>query len=257
IDIPHAWRDKRFVLFLERVHWETKLWVDGKEIGMRNSLSTPHEYDIGKLIAGRHRLTIRVDNTVKIEVGVNAHSISDHTQTNWNGIVGKIKLRATDAVWIEDLQVYPDVQSKTAKVRVTVRNDTRKKVKGSLNLLAQTSHSKSQHKAAPKSVKFTASQPQTTLEVEYPMGDDVLLWDEFLPNVYRMTVLVSSAEYADSKTVEFGMREIGTSGTQFTINGRKMFLRGTLECCIFPLTGYPHMDVEGWSRMIRVAKAHG
>ena len=257
VEIPDAWVDKRVVLFLERAHWETKLWMDGKEIGTQNSLSTPHEYDLGRLTAGRHRLTICVDNTVKIEVGVNSHSISDHTQTNWNGIVGKIELRATDPIWIEDLQVYPDVRSKSVKVRVTLRNGTEEKIEGTLTLRAQTSHSKKQHKAAPKSVNFAASKLQTTVEVEYPMGDDVLLWDEFSPNVYRMTASIGGAGFADSKAVDFGMRKIGTSGTHFTINGRKTFLRGTLECCIFPLTGYPHMDVEGWSRMIRVAKAHG
>ena len=257
VDIPDCWRGKRIVLFLERAHWETKLWVDGKEIGMQNSLSTPHEYDLGKLSPGEHRLALRVDNTVKIEVGVNAHSVSDHTQTNWNGIVGKIELRATDPVWIEDLQVYPDVRNKTARVCVTIGNDVGKAVEGTLTLEAQTSHSEKQHNVAPKNVKFAASRPQTVVEAEYPMGDDVLLWDEFSPNVYRMTASIEGANYTDGKTVDFGMREVATSGTHFTINGRKTFLRGTLECCIFPLTGYPHMDVEGWSRMIRVAKAHG
>jgi len=82
VDIPESWQDKRVMLSLERAHWETKLWVDGEEIGMRNSLSTPHEYDLGRLSPGKHRLAMRVDNTVKIEVGVNSHSISDHTQTN-------------------------------------------------------------------------------------------------------------------------------------------------------------------------------
>ena len=46
-------------------------------------------------------------------------------------------------------------------------------------------------------------------------------------------------------------------GTQFTINGRPTFLRGTFECCIFPKTGHPPTDIESWRRIIRVAKAHG
>jgi hypothetical protein len=53
------------------------------------------------------------------------------------------------------------------------------------------------------------------------------------------------------------MRQITTQGTQLTLNGRPIFLRGTLECCIFPLTGYPPTDVESWKRVIRVCKAHG
>ncbi|MHC4912975.1 MAG: sugar-binding domain-containing protein, partial [Planctomycetota bacterium] len=257
ISVPDSWQDKRIILLLERAHWETKLWVDGKEIGMRNSLSTPHEYDLGSLSPGKHRLAIRVDNTIKIEVGVNSHSISDHTQTNWNGIVGEMELRAKDPVWIEDLQVYPDVHGKTAKVLVTLRNTTKEKLEGILTLAAQATGAKQQHKPAAKRMLFAASLPYTTIEAQYDMGNDVLLWDEFAPNVYQMTASIEAGEYADSKSIDFGMREFAASGTQFTINGQKRFLRGTLECSIFPLTGYPHMDVEGWLWMISRAKAHG
>ncbi len=65
----------------------------------------------------------------------------------------------------------------------------------------------------------------------------------------------STARSATSVT--FGLREIATQGTQFVLNGRKIFLRGTLECCIFPHTGYPPTDVDAWKRIIGVAKAHG
>ena len=92
---------------------------------MRNSLSTPHEYDLGcELEPGKHVLSIRVDNTVKINVGRNAHSVSDHTQTNWNGIVGDMLLKATDPVWIEYVEIHPDPEFKVAIVDVTLGNAT-------------------------------------------------------------------------------------------------------------------------------------
>jgi hypothetical protein len=53
------------------------------------------------------------------------------------------------------------------------------------------------------------------------------------------------------------MREFNTSGTQFTMNGRPVFLRGTLECAIFPETGYPPADTASWMRIFRIARAHG
>ena len=110
IEIPADWRGKRVVLTLERPHWETRVWVDGRLVGSNNSLSTPHEYDLGAALApGKHRLTIRVDNGLVVDVGVNSHCVTDHTQGNWNGIVGEINLRATPQVWVEDVQVYPQV----------------------------------------------------------------------------------------------------------------------------------------------------
>jgi hypothetical protein len=62
---------------------------------------------------------------------------------------------------------------------------------------------------------------------------------------------------ADMKQVNFGMREFKAEGTQFNINGRPVFLRGTLECAIFPKTGYPSTDVGEWTRILKVLKAHG
>ncbi|MCK5465649.1 MAG: beta-galactosidase, partial [Bacteroidales bacterium] len=35
------------------------------------------------------------------------------------------------------------------------------------------------------------------------------------------------------------------------------FLRGTLECCIFPLTGYPPTDVASWEHILNRCKDHG
>ncbi len=254
VNIPSGWKGKRIVLFLERCHWETTLWVDGKKIGMRNSLSTPHEYDLGILTPGRHRLVVRVDNTVKIDVGVNAHSVSDHTQSNWNGIVGKIELRAGDPVWIDDVQVYPDVTKKIARVCITAATRSGVQLHGKLELVAEPMKGGRRSSLLTQDVVIAGP---TTVEIDYPMGDNVQLWDEFNPNLYRMKVALEAGKFRDEKVTSFGMRKFGSEGTQFTINGRKTYLRGTLECAIFPKTGYPPTDVAEWERILKVAKAHG
>ena len=85
----------------------------------------------------------------------------------------------------------------------------------------------------------------------------VLLWDEFQPGLYELAVTLRTGRYTDTHRARFGMRKIAAEGTQFTVNGRKTFLRGTLECCIFPLTGYPPMNTEYWHRVFKTCKAHG
>jgi hypothetical protein len=262
IDVPQSWRDKRIVLFLERCHWETKVWVDGTAAGAQDSLCTPQFHDLSNLLTpGRHLLTIRVDNSMKYDVGSNAHSASDHTQTNWNGVIGKIELRASDSVWISDIQVYPDIREKSAKLRITLGNNTNGPVRGTLKIKAKSWNTKGSHTPAEKVIEFIASKPQTLVEADYAMGDDVQLWDEFSPAMYNLSVSLAGKSdtntFGDEKTAAFGMRHIGTQGTQFTINDHLIFLRGMLECCIFPLTGYPPTDVEAWLRILRIAKAHG
>ena len=125
IEIPSAWREKRITLFLERCRWVTTVWLDGKRIGSQDSLIAPHVYDFGTGLApGKHRLTICVDNTVKFNLGEFVSALFGGTWGNMNGIVGRIELAATPPVWIDDVQVYPDVDKKLARVVVKIGNAT-------------------------------------------------------------------------------------------------------------------------------------
>jgi hypothetical protein len=59
------------------------------------------------------------------------------------------------------------------------------------------------------------------------------------------------------REVVFGLREIAADGRQLTINNRKLFLRGTLDCAAFPRTGHPPLDVSTWKREFGTIKAYG
>ena len=260
VDVPGNWKGKHVEIFLERCHWETQLWVDEQEIGTNNGLSTPHVYDLSHaLTAGKHRLTLRVDNRIKeIDVGHNAHSVTDHTQTNWNGIVGKMELRATSHVYLSNVSVVPDLAAKTARVRISLVNETRIPQSGFLTISAKNRHLPNMQAPAAQTVAFTIDGDKATVDVSYPMGESPLLWDEFEPNLYQLRVeLKASLLAADRKLVQFGMREFKAEGTRFFVNGRPIFLRGTLECAIFPKTGYASMDLREWKRIFKVCKSYG
>ncbi len=261
VEVPKDWAGKRVVLFLERAHWETCLWVDGHMVGTNDSLSTPHEYDLGELAPGTHSLTLRVDNRRIVDIGENSHAISDHTQGNWNGIVGNIELRATPPVWIEDLQIYPNVGEKSARVRVTLRNITGTPAQGKISLFVMAGKNASALNALPVSANFSTDEKEITTELKINLGDQAKAWDEFSPAFYRMRSEVRGVsgekEFEDEKTGVFGLREISIQGTQFAINGRKTFFRGTLECSVFPKTGHPPTEAGEWKRIIHVAKSHG
>jgi hypothetical protein len=256
VDIPAEWRGKRVTLTLERPHWQTLVWIDKEIVGSNDSLSTPHVYNLGSALApGRHQLTIRVDNRVIVDVGINSHSISDHTQSNWNGIVGKVELGVTTPVWIDDVQVYPDVARKSARVHGRIGNSSGAPGRGTATVVAELFNTERPARVAPVQIDANWGADGGTFDVEYPLGPDARLWDEFDPALYRLTTTLDGS--GQSATATFGLRQIGTEGTQFVINGRKTFFRGTLESAIFPLTGHPPTDLESWKRIIRIAKSHG
>ncbi|WP_167607663.1 sugar-binding domain-containing protein [Maribellus sediminis] len=259
IEIPENWEGQDVELYLERCHWETRVWVNNDYVGMNNALGVPHRYNIGsELQPGKNRITICVDNRVKeIKVGDDAHSVSDNTQSNWNGIVGDIKLIRKDDLSVADVQIFPDVKNKSIRVEIGIKNETGGAQTGKLKLSAKSTSVDSPQKLSKKSTEFELNSTSKTITVIYPMGDDVRLWDEFNPNLYELTVELNSGSYKDEHIETFGMRDFRTEGKSFVINDRPVFLRGTLECAIFPKTGFPPTEVKPWERIIKICKAHG
>ncbi len=256
--IPEGWIDKRVVILLERCHWESTVFVNDKKAGSLNSLSTPHEYDITDLlIAGKNRITVRIDNSVIIPVGVNSHSISDHTQSAWNGITGSIKLTATSKVFIDDIKIFPDPERKIAKVIVSFRNPENIDFKGKLTLQAQSFNSSKESKLPVKNVTIVTNADEQQVILDYKILNPAL-WSEFTPDLYRMSAyLKEKGKVIDNRSVDFGMREFKAKGTRFEVNSRPVFIRGTTECCIFPLTGYPPSDTASWVRILQTCKDYG
>ena len=77
IEIPAAWSGKRVGLMLERTRWQTTVYLDEKEMGTCHSLVAPHEYDLGVVAPGKHRLSIRIDNRMILVYRPDGHSVSD------------------------------------------------------------------------------------------------------------------------------------------------------------------------------------
>ena len=260
VEIPAGWKSKRIVLFLERVHTESRLWVDDREIGMQNSLVAPHVYDITAAISpGRHTLTLCIDNRIKeINVGPDSHSITDHTQGNWNGIIGRIELQATPLVWLDDIQVYPGLANKQAMVKILLKNRSGENARGKIVLQAESYNSERKHRVKSLKTVFSAEPGEEMIEIKYPMGETFLQWDEFDPALYKLRVMLSVRKgIQEERVVSFGMREFRISGTRFTVNGRPVFLRGNVDCAGFPLTGYPPMDVASWKKLFGKLKEYG
>jgi len=249
IDVPADWAGKRVQLRLERTKY-TQVWLDRTAIGEQGLYGTPQSYDLtGRATPGKHTLTILVDNrSARRPVQGQAHQFDDSTQTNWNGLLGRIDLTATDPVWLDDIQVHSDLAARVFRVRIRLGNTTGRPAAGTLAVEAESfNHAGPAHRAVLAATAFSG----TETELRLPLGDEAKPWDEFSPALYRVTVRLaaapdSAAQFSDTRTIETGLREFRAKDRQFTINGRPTFLRGKHDGCVFPLTGHPPMELEGW-----------
>ena len=259
VKIPNNWTGKQIMLTLERVIWESTVFIDGNEIGKAESLIGPHEYDLTEVLTlGNHLLTIRIDNGNKyplINVAgdkypdpINqdmAHAYTNHTQIKWNGVLGEIALKISDMNPLKNLQVYPNVRDN--KIRITYEQD--EPILDNMNFEIVDVNGNVIFKSKVEN-PFVEND---TVRFEIPKPDKMEFWDEFKPVLYEAKLITTR----DTLNTHFGYRAVGNDKGELTFNGKRIFLRGNLECVIFPLTGHPPMQKDAWAQLIQQAKAYG
>lgn len=258
--VPESWKGKRVVLSFERAK-NSRVWVGDTFAGRDDSLSAPHEFDVtSAVVSGKNTITVRIDNSKLPPVGP-SHAVDERTQTNWNGIVGKMELRAMDPVWVETIRVFPQVSNRTVRTRVTLGNMTGQPVSGQLEVKCRSYNVRNPKEFANQRIPFTIEGREQAIEFTHTPGSDVPLWDEFSPALLSMEVVLEARageeNFAHKDNVRFGMREITRDGSRLMLNGRPIFLRGRLDCANFPLTGYAPMGLDEWRRLFRITRDWG
>lgn len=256
LTVPEAWKGKQLVLNLERCHWETTVYVDGKRIGAEERLSTPHRFNLTEaLTPGLHTLTVCVDNRLKYPMDQWNHGTTEYTQTNWNGMVGDLKIEVYDPARITALRTYPDLQQRAVRLKIDLDNATGKARKGRLQL--ELREKGGQKTVATAAHEVELGKGQQTWNGTLALGKEMKLWDEFSPFLYEIKATLTTDSITDERTVRFGMREVERGAHHVRLNGRDIHLRGALDCCVFPRTGYPAMQPDEWRRIFSTIKEYG
>ncbi len=245
----------RVMLRLSGVRWRSRVWLDGDSVGEADSLSSPHEFDLTSLISleKSQRLTVQIDNRMLVPLD-ESHINSLQTATWWGGITGGAALEITAAACIQQVMVRPNVPDSRFDFEVTV-------------------HSR-EASAQPVIIHVLVTDPQTgqvtqcTHEGHAQPGEqsvsisaeisDAHLWSDDDPFLYIVSVeMLHNGSLIDQREFRTGLRSIRQAGQQILLNGRPVFLRGYVDCCIFPNTGYPPWDKQEYLRQLGIAKAHG
>ena len=173
----------------------------------------------------------------------------------WNGMLGDMYVEAVDRVRVDDVQIYPDAASRSAKVVVTVWNSEDVQQEATLKLTVAGEKNGKKYGSVDK--KIAVMPGETLVELTCALGDDAPLWSEFTPHLYRANVELKTGKGTSGISERFGLRHIEQAGNRLMLNGRPIFLRGTLECCIFPLTGTPPTDEDTWRELYSSAREYG
>lgn len=222
--------------------------INGKEAPAAQPvcLSAPAVFEITGLVTGEDDFDLLSDNSYPEwprDAIVYASAASDETQTNWNGILGYIRLRIEAPDFISGIRVYP--RNGLADIRVSL--DYSRIPDGALRVSSP---------ALEKPVEIPLPEKTGACEVRCSarLRPDLRLWDLEEGNLYPLT---AGADGLESRTVSFGVRSFAARDGRLTLNGRRFFLRGETNCAVFPETGYIPTDEETWAAVLKQYRAYG
>lgn len=250
--VPASWHDRPVTFTIERALWQTEVWLDGRAVSQSDSLVAPHVHELGLLTPGRHRLTVRVDNRMIYNLSTVTHAYGPETQSRWNGLLGALTLTAAEPVALRSLTAFPAADRRSVRVVAVVAN-TRSEP-ATLPLAVQL-HPERGAKSLAQAVTEVACPPGlSTHELTLQLTAPAQAWDEFHPVRYRAAAALGARATAEAR---FGFRHVERVGRELRLNGTPIFLRGTLDCAVYPKTGHPPMTVAEWERTLRTIKEYG
>ena len=204
------------------------------------TLNTPHVFELTGLLTGDDLLQVDSDNAYRgmpHDAILDSSTATDHTQTNWNGLLGNIGLRVEEDTFLDGIRAYPHGDVLIVKADVDSRQGFHGRLRVSSDALAQ-----------PLEVAADLEPGRRTLTwPDLPLDAHADRWDEYQGCLHEITVELltpDGSRVLSRVSTDFGIRDFAADEQgRLTLNGRAFFLRGEANCAEFPQTGFPPMDV--------------
>ena len=254
----------RMILTAERSR-VLKLQVNGETADsvFPGTLSTPWVFESKAFRKGENEICLTADNTypgLPAEAILYSSAATDETQTNWNGVIGKILLEEKPAAFLTRVSLGLEKEGKTACFRAEV--SLPKHLRGSTETEITVDCGALQQPCAARFIRKDGGAQ--ILEVSgIPVRESLRRWDPEDPfrydfRVSMKTTLPDGNVVRDRRRGKAGFRTFGPDGDRrLCVNGRKILIRGETNCAVWPETGHPPMTKGAWKRILNRYRAYG
>mgnify|MGYP000666061921 CR=1 FL=1 len=260
-DIPADWKDKVIRLQFGAVNYLTEVWLNDEVVGFHEGGFTPFEFRVDEMIkAGSNNvLTMRVvgpiiltdqeiDGMKKMEVPQWRGGIS-------GGIWQPVRLVATEAIYVKDVYIQPNIHDNTASFHIQLDNTSITGLDADIGIQV-TSLSNSD-----KPIEISIDQllrpgiNKLATTVSIP---NAKYWSPDEPNLYSGEVSVTfKGKPSDQWSHRFGMRELTIKNKDFYLNGQRIYIKASFFEGLYP-NGIAYPDSKEMARQeIQLAKDAG
>ncbi len=265
IRIPEV-REERLFLKIERTK-ELSMEIDGsiQKAFEEGTLSTPWLFEVTRYAGRDVTLTLTVDNFYTNwprSSMIGSSAVTDETQTNWNGVLGDFAIYEEKKQFFDSLRIYSACEE--IEVRGGLCGLEFKEIEeGDLYIRLESEVLAGGEVLVP-SGKWIEEGSKCNIRISHiPLSTVCRRWDEGEGNLYTLHAELQKGLGKDSyvlaeTSVTFGIRTFSVDdGLRFTLNGRRFFLRGEANCCVFPEEGHPPMTEEAWNEVLGTYASYG
>ena len=235
----------RYLLKFKSVNYKADVWVNGVHLITHEGIESPFEVDVTEAIkpGTTNRLAVRILNVTGTPIdGLSmANTPLGYVLNSWTpgyfynggGIIAPVSLEMTPPVYVQDIFAQPNIKTGEVEVKATIMNA------GKNGLPVQVAC-----KATPALGGNSVSQRAETIELQpgpnvvaMTLGmENPVPWDVENPFLYNLVVAAQPAggTARHEAAVRFGMREFRFENGFFTLNGRRIQLRGAAIVTSFP-----------------------
>ena len=227
--IPNVWNNKHILLNFEACDWETKVWVDGKEVGTHRGGYDPFTFDITQSLGNQkhHELLVCVwDPTDKGTQprGKQVSSPGSIWYTPTTGIWQTVWIEPVNESYISSFRTVTNADNGTIIFKSDVKNAT----EGSISF-----------KIKKEGKTIATASGNVNNEITLQIKDPVL-WSPDKPYLYDITIELKKNNKIVDKVKSFtGFRKISIgktpdSFTRILLNNEFVYQNGPLDQGFWP-----------------------
>lgn len=227
--VPASWRGQRVRLHFGAVDWQTRVMINGHEVGRHRGGYDSFSFDITDQLLwnGHEEIVVAVTDPTEGDQprGKQSRNPEGIFYTATSGIWQTVWLEPVPKVCIDDINMTPDVDAQALRLRVAV-NSLSDSLK--IEAIAVTNGYE---------VSRVIGPPNSELRLAVPSPH---LWSPDDPFLYDLRLnLLDDGQVVDSVSSYFGMRKISlrkdSAGfTRIALNDRFVFQIGALDQGFWP-----------------------
>jgi hypothetical protein len=217
------------VLKINKARYGTAVWLNGKPVGAHVPCFTPGYFDVKASLE-----TGGAENTLLVRVGADRECLPAGVPSGWDfekyryypGIYDSVELILSGVPFIRNVQVVPDVDTRTVRAVVEIDPGARAAV-ATLEARVREARTGRSVGGTDRATRPLAAGKVGKTEVCLPIPD-ARLWTPEDPFLYELSLTTG----ADAVNVRFGMRSFrfDPASRRALLNGKPYYLRGTNVC---------------------------